>query len=77
MLPSVILHHPINRNNFENVNDMVDLAYQAGCNALTFSPLKCWWGSLGSVSLSQDGGKPIVSLPHTDGREIGFFLFKT
>jgi radical SAM protein with 4Fe4S-binding SPASM domain len=53
LLPSVILHHPINRNNFENVNDMVNLAYQAGCNALTFSPLKCWWGSLGSVSLSQ------------------------
>src|SRR4030043_468838 len=24
-----------------------------GCDALPFSPLKCWWGSLGSVSLSQ------------------------
>lgn len=51
-VPSVILHHPINRNNFEKVDGMADLAYQAGCNALTFSPLKCWWGSLGSVSLS-------------------------
>jgi radical SAM protein with 4Fe4S-binding SPASM domain len=59
-VPSVILHHPINRNNFEKVNDMVDLAYQAGCNALTFSPLKCWWGSLGSVSLSQTEEKLLL-----------------
>jgi radical SAM protein with 4Fe4S-binding SPASM domain len=63
--PSVILHHPINRNNFEKVDGMADLAYEAGCNALTFSPLKCWWGSLGSVSLSPTEEKLLL---HSLGR---------
>ena len=59
-VPLVILHHPINRNNFKKINDMVDLAYATRCDTLTFSPLKCWWGSLGSISLSQDEEKLLL-----------------
>jgi len=53
-IPSIVLHYPINRNNFKNIGTMVDFTYKTGCSALTFSPFKCWWGSLASISLSQD-----------------------
>jgi radical SAM protein with 4Fe4S-binding SPASM domain len=59
-VPSVILHHPINRNNFNNIDAMADLACETRCDVLTFSPLKCWWGSMASLSLSQDEEKLLL-----------------
>jgi len=56
-IPSVDLHHPVNRNNFKNIDAMVDLAYKTGCNGLTSSPLKCWRGTPASLSLSKDEEK--------------------
>jgi MoaA/NifB/PqqE/SkfB family radical SAM enzyme len=55
--PFVVLHHPINRNNFNNIDKMVNLTYKAGCNALTFSPVKCWWDTLASLVLSEEEEK--------------------
>jgi MoaA/NifB/PqqE/SkfB family radical SAM enzyme len=53
-LPSVVLHQPINRRNFENIDAAVDLAYTIRCNTLSFSPLKTWRGQLASFALSPD-----------------------
>lgn len=36
--PLVTLHHPINRHNFQNIDAIVNLALEAGCNAISFSP---------------------------------------
>lgn len=55
--PFVVLHHPINRNNFSNIDKMADLTYKAGCNALTFSPIKCWWDTLAPLVLSVEEEK--------------------
>lgn len=51
-LPKVVLHQPIHRHNFENVEAMVDLAHTTGCNTLSLSPLKAWRGRLASFALS-------------------------
>ncbi len=68
-IPSVVLHYPINRNNFKNIDAVVDLAYETGCNALTFSPFKSWWDSLASMSLSEDEEKLLrCSLTHVEKR---------
>jgi MoaA/NifB/PqqE/SkfB family radical SAM enzyme len=52
--PFVNLHHPINRNNFRNIEQMAELAYETGCNGLTSSPLKCWRNTPTSLALSQE-----------------------
>ena len=59
-IPSVVLHFPINRDNFKNIDTMVDFTHDTGCDALTFSPFKCWWDSLASISLSQDEEKLLL-----------------
>jgi MoaA/NifB/PqqE/SkfB family radical SAM enzyme len=38
-LPSVVLHFPINRNNFQDIDAMADLALKTGCNGLSFAPM--------------------------------------
>ena len=37
--PSLVLHSPINRNNFRNINAMADLAIETGCNQVSFAPM--------------------------------------
>ena len=59
-IPSVVLHYPINRNNFKTIDTVVDLTHETGCNALTFSPFKSWWDSLTSMSLSEDEEKLLL-----------------
>lgn len=39
-LPTVYLHNPINRHNFQGLNRMVDLAHETKCDFLSLSPLK-------------------------------------
>ena len=53
-LPHVVLHQPINANNFQSVNAMAELAHTTGCNMLSFSPFKTRRGELASLSLSPD-----------------------
>jgi len=53
-LPRIVLHQPINANNFQSVEAMADLAYTTGCNMLSFSPFKTRRGKLASLSLSPD-----------------------
>jgi MoaA/NifB/PqqE/SkfB family radical SAM enzyme len=51
-LPSVILHHPINRYNFQSLEAMVNLAIATGCDAISFSPFLSTQGKLSSYSLA-------------------------
>jgi MoaA/NifB/PqqE/SkfB family radical SAM enzyme len=37
--PSVVLHFPINRNNFQDTDAMVDLALETACNGVSFAPM--------------------------------------
>jgi len=53
-LPSVNLHHPINRHNFQQIATMVDLALETGCDTITFAPFLTTLGILSSYSLSQE-----------------------
>jgi radical SAM protein with 4Fe4S-binding SPASM domain len=51
--PSLVLHQPINRYNFQGIDAMVDLAHATGCDGLLFSPLKSWRGELDESCLSK------------------------
>ena len=59
--PTVILHHPINRNNFRTLDEFVSLAHKTGCNGVSFSPLKTRRGGLLSASLCPDEEKEVLS----------------
>jgi MoaA/NifB/PqqE/SkfB family radical SAM enzyme len=53
-LPSVVLHQPINRYNFQNTSALVNLALATGCDGLSFSPFKTRGGRLTAGALSAD-----------------------
>jgi MoaA/NifB/PqqE/SkfB family radical SAM enzyme len=53
-VPSVALHHPINRTNVHTLDSMVDLAHATGCNALSFSPWRTFRGAFDSLSLTEE-----------------------
>jgi MoaA/NifB/PqqE/SkfB family radical SAM enzyme len=59
--PIVILHHPINRNNFRTLDELVSLAHKTGCDGVSFSPLKTRRGGLTPVSLHPDEEREVVS----------------
>lgn len=50
--PTVILHQPINRNNYRKIDGMVDLALATGCDAISFAPFMSLQGKLNAYSLS-------------------------
>jgi MoaA/NifB/PqqE/SkfB family radical SAM enzyme len=50
--PCVILHHPINRHNFEEIETFLELALTAKCDGVSFSPFYTWRGALSSSALS-------------------------
>jgi MoaA/NifB/PqqE/SkfB family radical SAM enzyme len=52
--PSILLHHPINRNNFHSIDALVDLALRIGCDGVSFSPLKSHRGKLAESRLSSN-----------------------
>lgn len=49
--PSVILHHPINRNNFQKIDAALELALSTNCDGISFSPFLSIEGSLKSYGL--------------------------
>lgn len=55
--PAVVLHHPINRINYRNIDAMFDLAHDTGCSSISFSPLKSRRGKLASYALSSEEEK--------------------
>ncbi len=57
--PSVVLHHPINRQNFKKIHAMVDLAYTTGCKTLSFSPLWSLRDRQDASALTQDEEKSL------------------
>lgn len=59
--PKVTLHHPINRHNFRTLDKVVELACKAGCDGISFSPLKKRRGSLASLSLQPDEEREVLS----------------
>jgi MoaA/NifB/PqqE/SkfB family radical SAM enzyme len=50
--PRVVMHHPINRTNFQRLDGMVELARATDCDGITFAPLQPVGGSLDSFVLS-------------------------
>jgi MoaA/NifB/PqqE/SkfB family radical SAM enzyme len=56
-VPLVILHHPINRNDYQTLDRMADLALATNCNGLTFAPMYSYRGILDSFILSLDEKK--------------------
>jgi len=52
IFPSIILHFPINRNNYQGIEALVGLALATGCNGLSFAPMFDVEGALASYTLS-------------------------
>ena len=53
-LPYVNLHQPLNRFNYNDLNGMIDLTKETGCDSLTFSPIQTWRGQLAELALVQE-----------------------
>lgn len=69
VLPDIILYHVINLHNFKTIDEMVDLASEAGCNGLFFSPMYTIGGTLNSFALSSDEERLVLlSLQRTRKR---------
>jgi MoaA/NifB/PqqE/SkfB family radical SAM enzyme len=69
-LPITRLHHPINRNNFRNLDATLDLALQTGCDELSFSPFKTRGGRLTEAALTADEERDVCA----NLRQIGRWL---
>jgi MoaA/NifB/PqqE/SkfB family radical SAM enzyme len=52
IVPSVVLHFPINRNNYQGIDALVDLASATNFNGLSFGLLNTVRGALTSYALS-------------------------
>lgn len=53
-LPTVNLHQPINRFNYNEIGKMVALTRETGSDCLTFSPIQTWRGRLKGLALGRD-----------------------
>lgn len=53
-LPRVFIHHPINRLNYHDIDEMVSLAAETGCDGITFSPFSTIEGKTESLQLSPE-----------------------
>lgn len=51
-LPCVILHHPINRHNFQKIERFLELALTTKCDGVSFAPFYTWRSALTSSALS-------------------------
>jgi MoaA/NifB/PqqE/SkfB family radical SAM enzyme len=51
--PYVVLLNPTNRLNYQDVDRMVDLAEETGCNAISFTPFKTTRGEMRHYALSE------------------------
>ncbi len=61
--PTLEAYHPINSNNFRNVETFVDMALDCGANRISFSPFRTRRSELRSLALSEDQQKSLnVSL---------------
>jgi MoaA/NifB/PqqE/SkfB family radical SAM enzyme len=56
-IPFVVLHHPINHHNFQKIDELIDLALNTGCNAISFSAFFPSQGELTSLALSPEEEK--------------------
>ena len=75
-LPSIVLHHPINRTNVRSIDSMVALARETDANALSFSPWKTFRGAFDSLSLTEDDEKWLrQALPRT-GKSLNSMSIK-
>jgi MoaA/NifB/PqqE/SkfB family radical SAM enzyme len=53
-LPRVVLHQPVTRYNYQEIEALVDLAHVTGCNSISFSPLKYSKRGLASYALPSE-----------------------
>ena len=59
-LPLVTLCHPINKNNFQHIDAMVNWVHTTGCNAISFSPHHPFRGKYTTLSLSQAEEESVI-----------------
>jgi MoaA/NifB/PqqE/SkfB family radical SAM enzyme len=59
-LPQICLHHPINTNNFTTLDKFTELALEAGCDSLSFSPFSSVWQELARFALTGSQEKEAV-----------------
>ena len=52
--PQVIFNVPLNIYNFQNLNGILELAMQTGCNGIQFSPMINWGKKLDHCALSKE-----------------------
>ena len=50
--PRIVLSNPVNRFNYQGVGEMVALAAEAGCDAVSFTPFKTHRGKMNRYALS-------------------------
>jgi len=71
--PDVVLHQPITRQNFKNINLRIALAEKTGCSALSFSPT---WSWRGESTPSPDEMKQLYVLLTRLKRQLDSFSLK-
>ncbi|MFC1658837.1 radical SAM protein [Candidatus Omnitrophota bacterium] len=70
-LPCINLHQPLNLYNFQNIERMVMLARETGCDMLTFSPFKARRGSLASSALSLEQERSLCACLRLMKKKLG------
>lgn len=58
--PFVNVCHPINAYNFKNIDEMIDLVFRTGCDAISFTPLHTHKGKFSDFSLSVSDEKSLI-----------------
>jgi MoaA/NifB/PqqE/SkfB family radical SAM enzyme len=67
--PRIVLHRPIDKEHFRNLGRMADIAREAGCDELSFSPLKPMGGSEERRALAPEEESELIGvLNHLDQR---------
>lgn len=65
--PSVVVHHPLNRTNYQAMDAIVDVAHETGVDALSLSPWRTFRGKFDSLALTADDEKALrASLPQME-----------
>ena len=58
--PRLVLHHALNRHNYENVERTAELALKTGCDALSLAPLHSLRGGLAAAALTDEERASLV-----------------
>ncbi len=72
-LPTINLHQPINRLNYNELDTMLALTRKTGCDCLTFSPIQTWRGQLQELALDKEEETALRSSLVQVGKQLDSF----